>query len=105
MTSEPAEHPVRPVQRTRCCCLEAHFTEREVDLLCLLAAGASTESAASELSVSPHTVAHHLGQMLRRVDAHNRTELVARAYSAGVLVPGSWPPGASGRRCVETGGP
>src|SRR5258708_32405506 len=42
----------------------------------------------------------HLRAMLARTSAHNRAELVARAYAAGVLTTHSWPPRWSGRRCL-----
>lgn len=74
------------------------FTDRELGILRHVAAGATNEEAAACLNLSAHTVAGHLRAMLRRSKARNRAELVARAYAAGVLVPGKWPPGLSGRR-------
>jgi DNA-binding CsgD family transcriptional regulator len=85
----------------RCCCHDQHLTEREVDLICLLAAGWSTQAISLTLQLSPHTITHHLGNMLKRCDVRNRTELVARAFAGGILVPGSWPPRRSGRFCLE----
>jgi hypothetical protein len=35
--------------------------------------------------------------------ARSRAELVARAYASGVLLPGTWPPAWSGRRCLQIG--
>jgi DNA-binding NarL/FixJ family response regulator len=84
-----------------CCCREERLTPREIDVLCALAAGASTEQAALSLCLSSHTITHHIGDMLCRAGAGNRTELVARAYAAGVLQPGVWPPTRSGRRCLQ----
>lgn len=68
------------------------LTAREVRIASLLAAGASTAQVAGELLTSPHTVAAQLGGMLRKTGAANRTELIARLYAVGVLVPGHWPP-------------
>ncbi len=84
-----------------CCCHSEHLTARQVEVLCLVAMGKSTEQAAAMLHMSSHTISHHLGEMLRRIGACNRTELVARAYAAGVLEPGTWPPRRSGRYCVQ----
>jgi hypothetical protein len=70
-------------------------------VLCVLAAGSSTDQAAAILHMSSHTITHHLGDMLRRTGAGNRTELVARAYATGILSPGTWPPARSGRHCVQ----
>ncbi len=83
-----------------CCCQVEHLTDREIDVLCQLAAGLTNDEAASAISVSGHTVAGHLRTMLTRASARNRAELVARAYAAGVLTAHNWPPQWSGRRCL-----
>jgi len=44
------------------------------------------------LHISRHTVAQHIADMLHRTQSRNRSELVARAYSAGMLATGIWPP-------------
>src|SRR5258706_2534102 len=87
-------------QFASCCCQAAHLTDRQIEVLCQLAAGLTNDQAASAISVSGHTVAGHLRAMLARTSAHNRAELVARAYAAGVLTTHSWPPRWSGRRCL-----
>ncbi len=84
-----------------CCCHSEHLTKRQVDVLCLMAAGASTEQAGLALYMSSHTIAQHVREMLRRCGSANRTQLVAIAYAAGILAPGCWPPRFSGRRCVQ----
>jgi DNA-binding CsgD family transcriptional regulator len=63
--------------------------------LCLVAGGHTNSQAAKALHISHHTVAQHIADMLRRAEARNRGELIARAYSAGILVTGAWPPQAS----------
>jgi DNA-binding CsgD family transcriptional regulator len=83
-----------------CCCQAEHLTDREIDVLCQLAAGLTNDQAASAISVSGHTIAGHLREMLARASARNRAELVARAYAAGVLTAHNWPPQSSGRRCL-----
>jgi DNA-binding CsgD family transcriptional regulator len=70
------------------------LTDRELTVAELLAQGLSTDSAANRLSLSYHTVAAHLANMLRNLNARNRTELVARLYSRGILASGEWPPRA-----------
>jgi DNA-binding CsgD family transcriptional regulator len=84
-----------------CCCDAEHFTERELDVLCAVATGAPNDEVAAGMNISAHTVAGHVLQMLRRTRARNRAELVARAYAAGILVPLSWPPSRTGRRCLQ----
>jgi DNA-binding CsgD family transcriptional regulator len=83
-----------------CCCRTEHFTEREVDVLCQVAAGLTNDEVAASMSISGHTVAGYLRAMLNRSQARTRAELVARAYAAGVLVAHAWPPRWSGRRCL-----
>ncbi|MFH9657338.1 PAS domain S-box protein [Streptomyces sp. NPDC017248] len=78
----PAPEPVR-----------ATAAERQV--LALLAGGATTARAARELGLSRDGVTYHLRRLSARWGAANRTELVARAYALGVLLPGVWPPRAS----------
>jgi DNA-binding CsgD family transcriptional regulator len=84
-----------------CCCHASHFTEHELLILSQVAAGATNEEIAVGLNISGHTVAGHLRKMLSRSQARNRAELIARAYAAGVLLPQTWPPLLSGRRCLQ----
>ncbi len=88
-------------QTTPCCCSADHFTVREMDVLCQVAAGLTNDEAAVVLSISTNTVAGHLREMLNRCGVRRRAELVARAYAAGVLSPGEWPPRRTGRRCIQ----
>jgi DNA-binding CsgD family transcriptional regulator len=84
-----------------CCCNVGHLTVREVELLCLLAIGLDTGKAAAALGISPHTATHHIGNMLFRIGAQNRTELIARAFVSGVIDAASWPPHGTGRFCLR----
>lgn len=74
----------------------APVTPVEGAVLALLAQGATTGRAARELGLSRDGVAYHLRRLSARWHAANRTELVARAYALGVLVPGVWPPRVRG---------
>lgn len=76
------------------------FTDRELGILRQIASGATNEEAAARLNLSTHTVAGHLRAMLSRSQSRNRVELVARAYAAGILLPGVWPPVLSHKRCL-----
>jgi DNA-binding CsgD family transcriptional regulator len=84
-----------------CCCGSEHLTEREISVLCLIAAGHSNAEIAKSLHISGHTVDRHVTEMLRRSDVPNRAALVARAYSLGILRTADWPPRQSGRRCLR----
>ncbi|MEV8015718.1 PAS domain-containing protein [Streptomyces sp. NPDC086554] len=71
---------------------EATATPSEARILALLATGATTARAARETGLTRDGVTYHLRRLTERWGASNRTELVARAYALGVLVPGKWPP-------------
>jgi DNA-binding CsgD family transcriptional regulator len=90
-------------------CDEVHLTMREIEVLRLAAAGLVDRRIACVLHISLRTVEFHLARMMERTGAKNRTELVARGYAAGILVPSEWPPTWSGSRCsgiqVPCGGP
>jgi DNA-binding CsgD family transcriptional regulator len=74
---------------------ECRITERQLAILCLIAAGHTSGDTAAELHISRHTVAQHIGEILRRFGARSRGEFIARAYAAGLLMPGAWPPQAT----------
>jgi DNA-binding NarL/FixJ family response regulator len=64
------------------------LTEREIELLQLVAEGMSNKAIAQTLSVSENTVKYHLRNILQKLDAQNRTEAVTHAIHAGLLDPG-----------------
>ncbi|MFI0820970.1 LuxR C-terminal-related transcriptional regulator [Streptomyces sp. NPDC021098] len=57
-----------------------------------VARGLSTAKLASQLYMSKNGISYHLGELMREFQADNRTELVSRAYSVGLLKVGTWPP-------------
>ena len=69
----------------------AELTEREREVLALVAAGHSNEEIADELVVSPATVKTHVGRVMAKLDAHDRAQLVVIAYETGLVVPGRLP--------------
>ncbi len=64
--------------------------EREV--LCQVAAGATTAKIASVTHLSRQGVDYNLRTLMTRFGAGNRSELVAKAYTMGVLSATCWPP-------------
>jgi DNA-binding CsgD family transcriptional regulator len=68
------------------------MTQRETDVLCLLAAGLTSDEAAATLHISRHTVDRHVTQMMRRTGSATRTELVVRAIANNVIDVTEWPP-------------
>lgn len=61
------------------------LTEREREVLDLLAGGARQKEVALRLSISPKTVATHIQNLLGKLGVHSRAELVARAYMLGLV--------------------
>ena len=61
------------------------LTDREVEVLRLLAAGRSNQRIAHELVVALDTVKKHVTHVLGKLGAANRTEAVARARQLGLI--------------------
>jgi two-component system NarL family response regulator len=57
----------------------ASLTERELELLGLLAGGLSNKAIAQAMSLSENTVKYHLKNILQKLNVHNRTEAAAYA--------------------------
>jgi LuxR family maltose regulon positive regulatory protein len=61
------------------------LSERELEVLALVARGASNREIAEQLVITVGTVKSHLNHILRKLDAQNRTEAAARARTLGLL--------------------
>jgi LuxR family maltose regulon positive regulatory protein len=61
------------------------LTEREDDVLKLLAAGLSNREIAAELVVSQETAKKHAGSIYRKLGVHSRTEAAAKARELGLI--------------------
>lgn len=61
------------------------LSPREIDILQLLADGASTTEAASLLNLSEYTVRDYISQLMKRLNARNRTEAVVKAMRLGYI--------------------
>jgi LuxR family transcriptional regulator, maltose regulon positive regulatory protein len=61
------------------------LSERELDVLKLLAAGKANREIADDLYVTLHTVKKHITHILGKLGAANRTEAAARARELGLL--------------------
>jgi two-component system response regulator DesR len=64
---------------------EPLLTEREREVLELIAAGSTNKEIAEELYLSPHTVKEHTSALYRKLRARNRAEAVQRAQRIGLL--------------------
>ena len=65
--------------------LEDPLSERELEVLGLLATGKTNSEAARDLFVSVGTVKSHTGNIYRKLGAKNRTEALARAREVGLI--------------------
>jgi LuxR family maltose regulon positive regulatory protein len=61
------------------------LSERELEVLQLIAAGKTNRRIASELFVSVGTVKTHINNLYRKLDAHSRTQALARARDLKLL--------------------
>ena len=61
------------------------LSERELEVLQLLAAGKANREIANELFVTPDTVKKHITHILGKLGATNRTEAAARARELGLV--------------------
>ncbi|MFI0985057.1 response regulator [Streptomyces exfoliatus] len=66
----------------------AALTGREEEVLRLMATGLSNPEIAQTLTVSLETVKTHVGNVLTKLGAQNRTHAVVIAYESGLVVPG-----------------
>jgi DNA-binding NarL/FixJ family response regulator len=66
----------------------AQLTEREAEVLRLMAKGLSNAEIGEGLFVSPQTVKTHVGNLLAKLQARDRTQAVIFAYESGFIIPG-----------------
>jgi DNA-binding NarL/FixJ family response regulator len=64
------------------------LTDRERQVLALVAEGLTNEEIAKRLILSPATARTHVGRLFAKLDARNRAQLVVLAYETGLVRPG-----------------
>ncbi|MGI8595260.1 MAG: response regulator [Solirubrobacteraceae bacterium] len=78
----PAQTPARGLDAVG-------LTDREAEVLRLVAQGLTNTEIAAQLIVSPETIKTHVAHVLTKLDARDRTQAVIRAYQSGFITPGS----------------
>jgi DNA-binding NarL/FixJ family response regulator len=63
------------------------LTEREREVVALVAEGLSNDEIAGRLVVSPATVRTHVGRAMAKLDARDRAQLVVMAFQSGLAAP------------------
>jgi DNA-binding NarL/FixJ family response regulator len=66
------------------------LTEREREVLALVAEGLSNDEIAGRLFLSPLTSKTHVSRILTKLNARDRAQLVVIAYESGLVTPGAY---------------
>ena len=61
------------------------LSERELEILQLMAKGAANKEIAAQLSITQSTVKTHITSIFRKLDASDRTEAVTQALKRGII--------------------
>lgn len=89
---EPPSTPTRPVPArpefgARARRVHTALTEREREVLCLVASGATNRAIGTRLFISPKTASVHVSRILTKLNATTRTEAAALAHASGLVRP------------------
>lgn len=79
--AQPDEGPVPTPERLNV------LTDREREVVALVARGLSNDEIAGQLFVSPLTAKTHVSRAMTKLDARNRAQLVVTAYQTGLVRP------------------
>jgi LuxR family maltose regulon positive regulatory protein len=79
-SSMPAAPPRPPTRE-----LPEPLSDREIEVLQLIATGLSNADAGRKLFIAPSTVKKHLENIYAKLETRNRTQAIARAREAGLL--------------------
>ncbi len=79
---------VRTSPRRQAPAVLSGLTDREREILVLIARGRSNAEIATGLSVSPSTVKNHVTSLFAKIGVRDRAQAVIVAYEAGLIHPG-----------------
>jgi len=82
------EFVARPQGRTFAPDALEPLTDREREVVALVAAGLSNEEIAADLVISPATARTHVSRAMVKLHARDRAQLVVLAYESGLVAPG-----------------
>jgi DNA-binding NarL/FixJ family response regulator len=67
------------------------LTERELEVLTLVARGMANHEIGAALFVTPATAKTHVSRLLTKLGARDRAQLIVTAYESGLVTPGTSP--------------
>ena len=85
---QQANGELAPASRDAAACsppFDVSLTPRELEVLVLLAEGASNKTIARRLAISVHTAKFHVASVIDKLDAIGRTDAVAHAARLGII--------------------
>ena len=80
-----ADYASRPHPSPRVAPTLSGLTDRELDVLRLVARGLANREVAAELVMAEQTVKTHVSRMLAKLQLRDRTQLVIAAYESGLV--------------------
>ena len=86
LITDLASRPERPPPSDQ---ILAGLTDRERQVLGLVAEGLSNDEIAARLFLSPLTSKTHVSRIMTKLNARDRAQLVVLAYESGLVTPGS----------------
>jgi DNA-binding NarL/FixJ family response regulator len=86
LITDLARRPERPATSGQ---VLSALTDRERQVLALVAEGLSNDEIAGRLFLSPLTTKTHVSRIMTKLDKRDRAQLVVIAYESGLVVPGS----------------
>ena len=86
LITDLASRPERPPTGDRAL---AGLTDREREVLALVAEGLSNDEIAVRLFLSPLTSKTHVSRIMTKLNARDRAQLVVIAYESGLVIPGT----------------